>query len=443
MIARKLGLTLLSCFALSGVASAETVIFLQNNTPFPFSVSISRPEGKALGSQYWKPGETLVYPGQRARILAFNRDEGVKDGKVFEFHERIKFDDDGFSFKQQLKGTTFNSHMWQSVQGKPWYDDRDTHTADFATAKHQFHVKYRAYFTGASDDIEYIVQYRYPAASTAPHILNVLAYNTYMRPTSIFVNGQNLRRRWMTPELKGRNYDVLILSEMFDDDIRADALRDLKSEFPYHTKVVGADHGADQDGGVIIVSKWPITKSAEKLFGDTSSGSDSMADKGIMYAKINKQGRGYHIFGTHTQANKGGSAAAARKKQLQMLKAFIDSQNIPAIDPVIIGGDLNVDMHGSPAEYQSMLNILNAEHPQRIGFMGNTFDPRINKCADPGDQEFLDYVLFSKAHARPVIALNEIRLHRSWEGWKQLITDRERWDLSDHFPVYGTFLFKK
>lgn len=429
--------------AAAPLAQSETNIYVQNNTPFAFPVEIKRPSGKALGGQYWKAGVKYVLPGQRAKILEFNRDSGVTNGKYFEFHEHLTMDGSAFILKQRLKGTTFFSDLWQSVQGHNWYGDRATRQATWNTGKTQFNIKYRAYFTGGADDIEYIVQYRYPAASTAPHILNVLAYNTYMRPTSLFVNGQSLRQKLLVPELKGRNYDVLILSEMFDDDIRAATLNGLKSEFPYHTKVVGSDSGANQDGGVVIVSKWPITAWAEKVFGSNSSGSDAMADKGIMYAKINKQGRPYHIFGTHMQADKGASDVSTRRQQIQMMKAFVNSRNIPATEPVILGGDLNVDMTGRPSEYQQMLSILNAKHPMMIGNLKATWDPTINKCADSGTPEFLDYLLFSNAHLKPVISLNEVRLHRSWDGWKQLFTDKERWDLSDHFAVYGTFLFKK
>ncbi len=439
----RIGLAGALVLGVAGAATAETYIYVQNNTPFAFPVEIVRPSGLALGTAYWKAGTNWVQPGQRAMILKFNRDEGVKSGKYFEFHNYLSMNGTKFALKQRLKGTTFNSDLWQSVQGQPWYSDRNTHQATWNAGAHSFNIKYRAYFTGGADDVEYIIQYKYPNATAGSNTFSVLSYNTYMRPTSLFVNGQSARQKLMMPQLRGQGYDAILFSEMFDDDIRNRTIADLASEFPYKTKVVGRDAGVNQDGGVIIMSRWPITAWAEKTFGSVSSGSDSMADKGIMYACINKQGRKYHLFGTHTQADKGSADVSTRKKQLQMLKAFVDSRNIPATEPVILGGDLNVDMTGSPAEYNSMLSILNAAHPMQLGNLKATWDPTINKCADAGKPEFLDYLLFSKAHLKPLLSTNEVRLLRSWDGWKSLPTDKERWDLSDHFAVFGQFVFKK
>lgn len=425
----------------AGAAVADTYVYVQNNTPFAFPVEIVRPSGLALPTSYWKAGTNWVQPGQRAMILQFNRDQGVKNGKYYEFHSYLSMDNSKFALKQRLKGTTFFSDLWQSVQGQQWYSDRNHHTATWNTGKNTFSIDYSAYFTGGADDIEYVVRYKYPKADGGANVFNVLAYNTYMRPTNMFVNGQSARQKLMMPQLKNQGYDALVLSEMFDDTIRNQTINDLRSEFPYFTKVVGKDAGVEQDGGVIIFSRWPIETSAERLFGSVSSGSDSMADKGIMYARINKMGKKYHLFGTHTQADKGAADVSTRTKQLKILKDFVSSRNIPATEAVIMGGDLNVDKTGSPSEYSNMMLILNAGTPVSIGNLKATWDPTINKCADAGKPEYLDYLLSSKSHLKPVLFTNEVRLLRSWSGWKSLPTDKERWDLSDHFAVFASFVY--
>ncbi|RYX82159.1 hypothetical protein EON83_20800 [bacterium] len=432
----------LMLLGMSRMGFADTYVYLQNNTPFAFDVQINRPNGLALPTQYWKGGAARVEPGQRARLYQTNRDSGVKSGKYYEFHCQLRSPDGStFSLNQRLKGTAFFSDLWQSVDGDPWYSDRNTHNRGWNAGPKQFNIKYRAYFTGGADDIEYIVQYKYPVANSSDRMLNVLSYNTYMRPTTLFINGQSIRRQKMMPELTGSGYDVILFSEMFDDDIRNQTINSLRGEFPYHTNVVGRDSGVNQDGGVILFSRWPIATQDQRTFGDACSGSDCMADKGVIYAAISKGNQTYHVFGTHTQADKGAADRAARRRQMQIMKAFIDSKNIPRTQPVLIAGDLNVDMTRSQAEYVDMLNILHATHPGRTPgiSLSATWDPTINKCADSGTPEFLDYVLYSNDHLRPTVSLNEVRLLRAAEEWKALPTDKARWDLSDHFAVFGNF----
>ena len=440
-----IGFVFLTLFS-SRPAAAETRVYVQNNTPFAFTLDVARPGGLALPGQYWKKGASVANPGQRTWIYETNRDEGVKNGKYFEFHPRLTFDGKTFILKQRLKGTTFFSHLWQSVQGQPWYDDRATHRAEWNAGKYNFTILYRAYFTGGADDIEYIIQYRYPKADVYEHGLNVLAFNTYMRPTGLFINGQSDRARFIPAQIKNQGYEVIIFSELFDNSIRKSFLASIRDEWPHQTSVVGSDGLIEQDGGVVIVSKYPIVAQGQRMYGSVSSGllGDKLADKGVKYACVNKNGLKFHIFGTHTQADKGATERNVRRRQFQIIKEFIASRKIPRTDAVIVGGDLNVDKTGSPAEYQDMISILNAKEPMYLGNLRATWDPTINKCADSGTPEYLDYVFPIKGFREPaVISMNEVRLHRANQEWKSFPTDKSKWDLSDHFPVLGVIMFKK
>jgi Tachylectin/Endonuclease/Exonuclease/phosphatase family len=147
-----------------------------------------------------------------------------------------------------------------------------------------------------------------------------------------------------------------------------------------------------------------------------------------------------HIFGSHTQAKPAAEARAVRVRQFVAIKAFIDARQIPADEPVFIAGDLNVDLRKSPDEVEVMLSILNAELPPQTGY-GATFDPFTNKLAEPGDPEYLDYVLWSKSHGAPLESSNEARIVRSFEEWKEFGFERGLWELSDHYPVVGKFRF--
>ncbi len=418
----------------------STRIYVQNNTPFGFDVSWER-SGAPLKADCWKRGTATVKGGRKAKMLEFNRDTGITNGKLFYFTTTLSGDDSQLELQQKLKGTTIGSTLWQSVKGpdfsNSWYSDRATHTATWKSANRKIGVRYSAYYTGGFDDVEYVLHYTYGVAPSDENTLNLLSYNVYLRPSPPFINGQAQRTEQLPAQIKG--YDVLVFCEAFDNTYRGKLLSGLKPEYPYATRVVGADKNLAQDGGVIIASRWPIRAQDQKLFGSVSSGSDSMADKGVLYARIDKKGRIYHVFATHTQADSGTKDQQVRRKQLQMIRSFIVSKKIPATEPVIIAGDLNVNK-ANQSEYNDMLEILKATSPATTG-VRYSFYPTINDLAS-GSNEMLDYVLWSNTHLAPVSAKNEVRMPRAAKGWKDLLTENERWDLSDHFPVYSRLTFK-
>jgi endonuclease/exonuclease/phosphatase family metal-dependent hydrolase len=284
--------------------------------------------------------------------------------------------------------------------------------------------------------------------------LHVLAYNIYMRPTSLFRNGQAIRVPLIAQEILRDYYDIVVLCEAFDDDVRAALVTRLSSAYPHRSRILGSDVDVRQDGGVMILSRWPIENAngEQRLFGTSCLGSDCMADKGVMYVRINKNGTRYHIFGTHTQSGGEPSRMEMRKVQFRVIKTFIDDKKIPNSEPVIIAGDLNVDMHAHHDEYVEMLEILNAAHP---GLKGHPYsiDQKLNDLGgDNGSQQLLDYVLYSRNHKPPIklrtvsqvyvpAALNRVMFYRADNGWREYTHEWYMWDISDHYPVYGHFQF--
>jgi sphingomyelin phosphodiesterase len=423
-------------------AEAITRVFVQNNTGHTLSVRATQ-SGYSLAGNKWGQTASTVTPGQRAQVVWFNRDEGITNGENFYFTTALSAPTSSISLKQRLRGSLVNSHMWQSLEGPgishPWYDDRSTHTATWPLGTSVIHIKYRAFFTGTDDNVEYILAESYTVAPGGPDTLNVLAYNIYMRPITLFKNGQMIRAGLLPGKLHG--YDAIIFSEAFDDDARARLLSGLRAEYPYATRILGTDRGVEQDGGVIIVSRWPIEAQDQRLFRDVCLSDDCKADKGVLYARINKEGRRYHLFGSHTQAWPTAQSAGVRRRQFEIIKTFFDSKAIPASEAVMIGGDLNVDKTRFPAEFQEMLRILNATHPRQVGHP-YSYDPRTNRLAEQGAQsEYLDYVLYSNAHRRPANSFNEVRMFRSSEEWKEYFWEYALWDLSDHYAMYGRFEF--
>lgn len=378
----------------------------------------------------------------------------VKDPKTSAV---IKQFPQNFALRLKLRGSTVGSHMWQSVKDQVgtqhnWHDDRKKWNTDMRIKKQHWNVKYWAYFTGGDDDVEYVFQEKYPLPvgnlqklplDWRRSHLNVLSYNIYMRPLSLFKNGQMIRAKKIPDKIPG--YDVIVFQEAFDDDVRSELLNRLKKGYPHQSRVLGSDRGIEQDGGVIIVSKWPIMngRGKQRLFGDVCSGDDCLADKGVLYVKINKEIKKgeknyFHIFGTHLNNGNWG----VQKKQLKIIRNFIDTQKIPESEGVLIAGDMNI-RKSNTNEYNAMLNILGAGYFSGNQLKGHPFshDGTLNDLGE-GSQSYLDYVLHSTRHQGITKAsFAEVRLLRSYDEWKEFLHESAMWDLSDHFPVYANYHF--
>ncbi|XP_002739137.1 sphingomyelinase C-like [Saccoglossus kowalevskii] len=306
------------------------------------------------------------------------------------------------------------------------------------------------------------------------NILKVLSYNVRELDFMYVHDGQRERTcripRRIVEQLG--DVDVIVLQEVFMGGCFPGvvSLRDLFRHhgFPHMTNKVGdRDTGFLEDGGVYIVSRWPITEQHETIFEATHyMEADAFAAKGVIYAKIIKTVKGtsrnYHVFGTHMQAQIGDIHDSVREDQAKEMRAFMKDQNIPFSEPVIYAGDFNCDVRANHRHVRRVLGKLNAGIPPRVGKLTATFDPTTNDMFEDKNQapgpEWLDYVVYSKDHLKPwVSTLEGIKLtsktqmeicsngpfkpsymypDSSFCSKKRTITD-----LSDHYPVLGMFMF--
>lgn len=291
------------------------------------------------------------------------------------------------------------------------------------------------------------------ASSTLADEFQVLSYNIYMRP--FFHDGQKIRAEYLLDRLAG--FDAIVFQEAYDDRIRDLLLEGLAKEYPFNTHILGADAGFGQDGGVIILSKWPIVREGQRVFTERSSspnrcpgpdcceGSDCYADKGVIYALTNKAGRCYHLFGTHLQA--ASESWKLRNEQFKVIRDFVASHRIGRDEPIIIAGDMNVDRYDE-ARFADMRDLLKAAQPplkptlSPIEGMIYTFDgPRDDLNDNEDVQRYVDYVLYAVDNLQPVSAFNQVRIIRAPEPWRQYFWQDWRRDLSDHYAVLGHFSY--
>lgn len=224
-------------------------------------------------------------------------------------------------------------------------------------------------------------------------MLSILAYNVFLRPRFLFKDGQFGRANKISQIIlnfqldNNSDIDIIILSEMFDKKSRNLLLNGLKNiGFIYKTKLLGnkicsRKFPAIYNGGVIIVSKYPIIMNNEIIF-NKSSGEDSISAKGCVYAKIKKGNFFYHIFGSHLQSgesnniNLENSKYLVRIEQFKEINNFITSLNIPKNEGIIFGGDINSNMKMNFT--QNLLNIINTKIPTIL----NSFPESNNNTID-------------------------------------------------------------
>ena len=278
----------------------------------------------------------------------------------------------------------------------------------------------------------------------------LLAYNVYMLPELFAGDWSHEQRAQMIPQSEVvQGQDAILLQELFDNGPATTLLNGLKAEYPYQTPVMGrsksgwdATLGAyadlsPEDGGVAIVSRWPITEQIQYVYKD-ACGADYLSNKGFVYARIDKNGAAYHLISTHAQAEDSACTdpAATRKSQFTEMQNFIAGHNIPADEVVFMGGDFNV-IKGT-AEYPDLIETLQVSEPDAYAGFSTSWDPESNGMAAYNypdlPSEYLDYIFVSRNHAQPSHWHNQ-SLDVTSTNWSA--GNYRFQELSDHYPIAG------
>ncbi len=292
-------------------------------------------------------------------------------------------------------------------------------------------------------------------------MLDVLTYNIWVRSWFLF-DGRAQRLRWLQHHLRG--YDVVVLNEAFATSLCRRLFDGLADEYPYQTEVLGGPslprplgRGLKLwNGGVVILSRWPVERVQTRSFIHRLGPVDNGSDKGVVYARIDKSGQPYHIFGAHTQASPetfvrwayqalGRDVDAVfrsyRLANFDVIRTLVEDLRIPAHEPVIIAGDMNTDRLGAPESFEQMLTYLNVGFPRDQGGHHATIDPAANPLATGKHAEWLDYVLWSRSHLQPSQSRIEARVMLADQPYRRHPLDRAQRDLSDHYAVFAHLEF--
>lgn len=316
--------------------------------------------------------------------------------------------------------------------------------------------------------------------NTPAHTLSVLSYNVYEIPNWAFHSGQR-ERTCRIPKLIAEwwpDLDVIVLQELWMGGCFADSMgarqnnltgRALLKQhgFPYATETVGPvskppeSLGTLMNGGIMIASKWPILTAKYHIFeAKDPLALDAVAQKGVVYAKVEKtvsgQGKIYHVLGTHLAY---GGSSDVRLYQTLEFREFYRTLGLSSDEPVLFVGDFNMDFINHPDEVQEINSILKITFPPNVGPVPVTH----NKSNDhgyiySGRDSWIDYVMYSVDHQKPVTATQEAFIFQTSEPMHVCILgsitpghiypnepacsrDKYMHDLSDHYPVIGRFVF--
>ena len=179
----------------------------------------------------------------------------------------------------------------------------------------------------------------------------------------------------------------------------------------------------------MIFSRWPIVNSDQIKYTECGpSSQDCLSNKVVKYAEIKKLAKRYHMFGTHMDAGGDQQDTEARRSQIGEIRQFIDAKQIPDEEPVIFGGDFNIDPLDSDSLYYEFIDSLNPVVPEPIGFYESSFSEDTGKI--------IAHVWSDSRHLLPKKATNNLVTFRSIKD-----TMWELSEFSDHRAAQGRFVF--
>lgn len=209
--------------------------------------------------------------------------------------------------------------------------------------------------------------------------------------------------------------------------------------FPYISQFVSGiavDGDENETGGVVILSKYPVTMIKNVTFGHRRTAEQ----KGFLVAKVTKGTKDYYVVATHPDWKSG-----YRDDQIGDIEGYLTTTgDIPANARVILAGDLNTDGKsgqlaglGVDVGYAGATNTY-ANQTNTQYFPVSRYSPvDFYKCCT--GNENIDWV-------QPMVSVNPARSFTapssfSWYVHPVRDVNFRFAELSDHFAVTGMFTY--
>jgi endonuclease/exonuclease/phosphatase family metal-dependent hydrolase len=257
--------------------------------------------------------------------------------------------------------------------------------------------------------------------------LKVLSWNIYMLPLSVKSVGQAKRVQYIAEQMNAADYDIIVFQEAFERDARYRLSKLLRKNYPYQEGPANAKPSfLRMNSGVWILSKHPM-KFLDELDYKRATGVDRVARKGALLVEINKNGKTYHVAGTHLQAGASRKKDEIRHSQFQELQQLLHRYEVAGV-PQLVCGDFNTPMNDRK-NYNLMLETLKVQDGPLESSLQYTYDAKENDLAAGGEyREVLDYILLKDNSQK--VSFSKRRVIAFTAKWHE-----KRKSLSDHYAV--------
>lgn len=298
--------------------------------------------------------------------------------------------------------------------------------------------------------------------------LRVCTYNVFAPVAPpIRITSQATRMSLIPAEVGALDADVICVQESIVPSQHRILSAGMKRQGYHHETDPLSKMGKVVNGGVVLFSRHPIEEQAQVVFTGPCDGSDCLAAKGLVYARINRFGLNYHVVGVHFQAWPTERSREIRRSQAEQAGKFI--HHLPKTEPVIVLGDLNVDLYSERRHLMELMDLLGCDPLPRTGPQMFTSDPATNflmgidettaysSPEHPGGceethmqsgscacapREWLDYIMVPRKGVRPTGGEMEChQVKQEFYGQVNMTTWRTLEDLSDHYPVVGNLSY--
>eukprot|EP00002_Diphylleia_rotans_P036025 TRINITY_DN7901_c0_g1_i5.p1 TRINITY_DN7901_c0_g1~~TRINITY_DN7901_c0_g1_i5.p1 ORF type:complete len:341 (+),score=68.94 TRINITY_DN7901_c0_g1_i5:619-1641(+) len=146
------------------------------------------------------------------------------------------------------------------------------------------------------------------------------------------------------------------------------------------------------DGGLLILSRYPISKKSQLIF-EAGAGADSLSAKGIIYCLVHHPSTPIHVFCTHLQAGfNRNKCNRIHERQLKDIHEFITQQTSTTENlPTFLLGDFNLDYNR--ADCKDLMDNLMAMLHLRDTINPSNTTPRIATSLNHSASS-IDYILY-------------------------------------------------
>ena len=255
--------------------------------------------------------------------------------------------------------------------------------------------------------------------------LKILSWNIQMLPNAYapFTKLVRKKQKKRLPEiikfLEKSSYDVIVLQEVFDIQMKNKLQKQLINSFPFIQLPIKKGWGIKLSNGIMFLSKHPI-ELIDKVIFNVSKKSDRMAQKGCALVKLNYNEIPFLIAGTHLDSK----GQDVRDKQYQLIHDKIILPYRKENTNFLLAGDLNTEQKSKA--FNNMIQLFKLENSPLKEANPYTFDGN-NSWIKYDSKGWIDFVLHRLTFNNKVTDQYIIRPKMQYKN--------KTIDLADHYGI--------